>query len=136
MSIIFVRGTSSPGPPHTLARGDLLLNGGDPCTPPSSLRYARSSQLAPLPFAYPRSALSRRSGEAAKADRVARSLRSLALGLILRQEVLARAGNAVLVGPPVRFRGHEEIAVRGRRGRRPLDRRSLPRVLLGLLPLP
>ena len=26
----------------------LLLNGGDPCTPPSSLRYARSSRLAPL----------------------------------------------------------------------------------------
>src|SRR5439155_19561874 len=28
--------------------GALLLNGGDPCTPPSSLLCARSSQLAPL----------------------------------------------------------------------------------------
>ena len=25
-----------------------FINGGDPCTPPSSLRSARSSQLAPL----------------------------------------------------------------------------------------
>src|SRR5512133_2688575 len=44
--------------------------------------------------------------------------------LVLRQEVLGRSGNAVLVGPPVRFRGHEEIAVRGRRGSGPLDRRG------------
>ena len=49
-------------------------------------------------------------------------------GLVLRQEVPGRAGNAVLVGPAVRFRGHEEIAVRGRRRSRPLDRRGLPRV--------
>ena len=39
---------------------------------------------------------------------------------MLRQEVLGRAWNAVLVGPAVRFRSHGEITVRGRRGSRPL----------------
>src|SRR5207237_692028 len=41
-------GLRAAGPPYTLARGGLLLGGGDPCTPPGSLRCARSSQLAPL----------------------------------------------------------------------------------------
>src|SRR5882672_3476702 len=65
----------------------LLLNGGDPCTPPSSLRCARSSQLAPLrsrPRARnSRSALARRSRSAAEAARVgslARSFAGLAIG--------------------------------------------------------
>src|SRR4029079_9226349 len=57
-------------------------------------------------------------------------------GLELRREVLGRARNAVLVRPAVRFWGRCEITVRGRRRRRPLECRGLPRILPGLLPLP
>src|SRR4029453_12506717 len=58
------------------------------------------------------------------------------LRLVLRPEVLRRSRNAVLIGPAVRCRRAEEIAVRRRRGSRPLNRRCLPRVLSDLLPLP
>ncbi len=57
-------------------------------------------------------------------------------GLVLRHEVLGRAGNAVLVRPAVCLRGRGEIAMRRRRRRRPLDGRGLPHVVLSLLPVP
>jgi hypothetical protein len=42
------RAGSIPAPGIITWGSELLLKGGDPCTPPSSLRYARSSQLAAL----------------------------------------------------------------------------------------
>src|SRR5919106_6750264 len=61
----------------------LLLNGGDPCTPPSSLRYASPSPLAPLPSragGNPGPAPRRRSAVAVARRRLAcaHSLRSFA----------------------------------------------------------
>src|SRR6476660_2179441 len=58
------------------------------------------------------------------------------LSLVLRHEISGRAGNAVFVRPAVRLRNLEEIAVGGRRGSRPLDRRGLPGVVVGLLAFP
>src|SRR4029453_14071225 len=58
------------------------------------------------------------------------------LRLVLRPEVLRRSRNAVLIGPAVRCRRAEEIAVRRRRGGRPLNRRPLPPVISDFLPFP
>src|ERR1700726_1255849 len=57
-----------------------------------------------------------------------------ALRLELRGEVPGGARHAVLVRTAIHDRLGQEVAVPRRRGRRPFERRRVPRILVNLLP--
>src|SRR6266567_4184175 len=88
---------------------------------------ARNSQIPSLPLASPESG----RGSTVYGISMLRALR-----FELGREVLVGAGHAVLVRAAVDHRLGQEVAVSGRRGRRPLERRRVPRVdAAGLAPL-
>src|SRR5437764_11224003 len=70
------------------------------------------------------------SPESGRASTVYGIFISGALRLELRGEVLGRSRHAVLVRAAIHDRLGEEVAVTGRRRRRPFERRGLPRVLV------
>src|SRR5712671_3801197 len=82
---------------------------------------ARNSQMPSLPLARPESG----RGSTVYGISMLRALR-----FELWREVGGGARHAVLVRAAIDHRFSEEVAVSGRRGRRPLERRGLPRVLV------
>src|SRR5512142_2305286 len=83
---------------------------------------ARNSQIPSLPLARPESG----RGSTVYGISMLRALR-----FELWREVGGGARHAVLVRPAIDHRFGEEVAVSGRRRRRPFERRGVPRVLVG-----
>src|SRR4051812_724756 len=81
---------------------------------------ARNSQMPSLPLVSPV------SGRASTVYGIFMAL--CALRLELGREILHRAGHAVLIRSAVHDRFGEEVAMSGRRRRRPLERRRFPRI--------
>src|SRR5437762_3308033 len=82
---------------------------------------ARNNQMPSVPLASP---------ESGRGSTVYGISMLGALRVELRREVGGGARDAVLVRAAIHHRLSDEVAVSGRRRRRPLERRGLPRVLV------